>query len=63
NEREDILAFGGGRVVQLFKVSYDANGVEGDKRRMLRVPEGRDGEGVPSPYAPVGLFWCSMDFH
>ena len=27
NEREDILAFGGGRVVQLFKVSYDANGV------------------------------------
>ena len=27
NEREDILAFGGGRVVQLFKVNYDANGV------------------------------------
>ena len=27
NEREDILAFGGGRVVQLFKVSYDAKGV------------------------------------
>lgn len=27
NEREDILAFGGGRMVQLFKVSYDANGV------------------------------------
>lgn len=27
NEREDILAFGGGRMVQLFKVTYNANGV------------------------------------
>lgn len=27
NEREDILAFGGGRKVQLFKVTYNANGV------------------------------------
>lgn len=27
NEREDILAFGGGRRVQLFKVTYNANGV------------------------------------